>query len=87
MPAQRKVYGPYRVKNIGASGDVWEVVEMINNHDSHTWEELNPRVTYAGEKKRPTAFAKCMRLNKRWTQSMKESYSFDLLKYWEKATN
>lgn len=83
----QRVYGPYRVKNIGVDGDVWEIVGMVNNHDSRTWEELRPRVTYAGKEKRQTAYAKCLRLNKRWNQDMLESMRLDLIEYWEKATN
>jgi len=42
--AARKVFGPYRVKPIG--GGVLEVVEMVDNTDSRTWQELRPRATY-----------------------------------------
>ena len=84
MAAQRKVYGPYRVKNIGVSGDEWEVVQMVNG-DANTWEELRPRVMYAGKEKRQTAFAKCLRLNKQWTKQAMEAGDYSNIEYWEKA--
>ena len=81
MPAKQKVYGPYRVKNIGEGGDVYQVVSMIDN-SSNTWEELRPNRTYLN---RQSAYGKCLRLNRRW-QSDNEM-DFEMLEYWEKATN
>jgi hypothetical protein len=81
MPAKQKVFGPYRVKNIGSGNGVFEVVEMVDNH-SNTWEELRPRKTYLN---RQPAYGKCLRLNRRWQEEhMMED---DLLTYWQEATN
>jgi hypothetical protein len=81
MPAKQKVFGPYRVKNIGVGGDVYEVVEMVDNH-SNTWEELRPRKTYLN---RQSAYGKCLRLNKRWQED--HALDDEMLEYWEKAEN
>jgi hypothetical protein len=64
MAAKQRVIGPYRVKNIGVGGDVWEVVEMIDV-ERNTWEELRPRYTTLS---RQAAYGKCLRLNKRWNE-------------------
>ncbi len=78
---KRKVFGPYRVKNIGVDGEVFEVVEMEDNH-SNTWQELRPRYT---TQLRQAAFGKCLRLNQRWQdEHMMED---DLLEYWKEAAN
>jgi hypothetical protein len=87
MAAKQKVFGPYRVKNIGASGPVYEVVEMVDNH-SNTWQELRPRCVYATSKNpRQAAYGKCLRLNKRWQEEMEETFETEILEYWKKATN
>ncbi len=72
---ERKVFGPYRVKNIG----VYEVVEMENNH-SNTWQELRPRYTSIS---RQAAYGKCLRLNRRWQQD--HQLEDDVLEYWKTA--
>jgi hypothetical protein len=80
MP-QRQVFGPYRVKNIGVDGDVYEVVEMVDN-TSNTYQELRPRKTYLN---RQPAYGKCLRLNRRW---QKDNILEDaILEYWQDATN
>lgn len=79
---ERKVFGPYRVKDIGVDGSVYEVVSMVDNH-SNTWEELRPRYTSLS---RQAAYGKCLRLNKRW-QEEHEIEDTDLLAYWQEATN
>ncbi len=82
MPAKQKVHGPYRVKNIGVDGDVYELVEMVDN-TSNTYQELRPRKTYT--KNRQPAYGKCLRLNRRWqADHMMED---DILEYWQNATN
>lgn len=81
MPAKQKVFGPYRVKNIGAEGDVYQVVAMVDNQ-SNAWEELRPNRTYLN---RQSAYGKCLRLNRRWQND--HFMDFDMLEYWEKATN
>lgn len=80
--ASQKIVGPYRVKNIGAEGGVYEVVEMMDN-TSNTWHELRPRKTYL---KRESAYAKCVRLNRRWQEQL-NSDEDDLLAYWQAAAN
>lgn len=82
MVAQQRVYGPYRVKNIGANGDVYEVVEMVDNH-SNTWQELRPRKTYLN---RQAAYGKCLRLNKQWQEQLNPD-EFEILEYWTEASN
>ncbi len=78
MTAQRKVFGPYRVKNIG----VYEVVALMNNQSNTTWEELRPCYTSTS---RQAAYGKCLRLNQRWQdEHMMED---DLLEYWKEAAN
>jgi len=81
MSTKQKVFGPYRVKNIGVEGDVYQVVAMVDN-SSNTWEELRPNRTYLN---RQSAYGKCLRLNRRWQQD--HEMDFDMLEYWEKATN
>ena len=61
---RQKIEGPYRVKNIGVGGDVYEVVEMLDE-EKNQYTELRPRRTYL---KRPSAYAKMVRLNRRWQQ-------------------
>lgn len=81
---QERVYGPYRVKEIGV--EVYEVVEMVNNH-SNTWEELRPRKTYASsDNARQIAYAHCLRLNKRWQEQLNPD-EWEMLEYWKSATN
>ncbi len=82
MPTKQKVFGPYRVKNIGVNGDVWEVVEMVDN-TSNTWQELRPRAVYSNN--RQPAYGKCLRLNKKWQEE--HSMDDEVLEYWQKATN
>ena len=81
MSAKQKVHGPYRVKNIGVEGDVYQVVAMVDNH-SNAWEELRPNRTYLH---RQSAYGKCLRLNRRWQQD--HEMDFEMLEYWGKATN
>lgn len=81
MTTKQKVCGPYRVKNIGVGGDVYQVVSMMDN-ESNTWEELRPNRTYLN---RQSAYGKCLRLNKRWQDDNADDV--DMLEYWEKATN
>lgn len=85
MAAKQKVFGPYRVKNIGVyPGNVYEVVEMVDN-SSNTWQELRPRRTYLN---RQSAYGKCLRLNKRWhEETSQDPDDDDSIEYWEKATN
>lgn len=83
MAAKQKVYGPYRVKNIGVNGSVYQVVQMVDN-SSNAWEELRPNKTYLN---RQSAYGKCLRLNRRWQNAREESMDFDALEYWEKAKN
>jgi hypothetical protein len=80
MP-KRKVIGPYRVKNIGANGPVYEVVALVNNQ-SNTWEELRPRYTTLS---RQAAFGKCLRLNRRWQDDLNPD-ELDLIDYWKEAS-
>ena len=82
MAAKQKVFGPYRVKNIGSDGDVWEVVEMVDN-TSNTYQELRPRKTYIN---RQAAYGKCLRLNKQWQEQLSPEES-DLLDYWKEVAN
>lgn len=81
MSAKQKIFGPFRVKNIGSGGDVYEVVEMVDN-TSNTWEELRPRKTYLN---RQSAYGKMRRLNARWQDD--NALEVDMLEYWEKAVN
>lgn len=60
--AKLQIVGPYRVKNIGANGDVYKVVEMIDL-EKNSYRELNPDRTYLN---RQAAYGRCRRLNKRW---------------------
>ena len=83
MAATQKVFGPYRVKNIGSGSGVFEVVEMVDN-SSNTWQELRPRKTYLN---RQSAYGKCLRLNRRWQQETMMAMEDDLLHYWQKAAN
>ncbi len=64
MMAKQQIEGPYRVKNIGVGGDVYEVVEMLDEVKNQ-YAELRPRRTYL---KRQSAYAKMVRLNRRWQQ-------------------
>lgn len=82
MAAKQKVVGPYRVKNIGVNGDVYQVVEMVDN-TSNTWQELRPNTTYLN---RQSAYGKCLRLNRRWQEDLNPDDD-NLLEYWKKATN
>jgi hypothetical protein len=68
-----KIIGPYKVKNIGVGGDVWEVVSMVDVQ-SNTWEELRPRYTSLS---RQAAYGKALRLNQRWQDDMcmEDNYS------------
>lgn len=79
--AGQTIFGPYRVKNIGAVGDVYEVVEMVDNF-SNTWMELRPRKTYLV---RQSAYALCARLNKRWQRE--HELDSEMLDYWRNAEN
>ena len=81
MTAKQQVFGPYRVKNIGANGDVYEVVEMVDNQ-SNTWQELRPRYTTTT---RQAAYGKCLRLNQRWQDE--HMIEDDVLEYWKRASN
>lgn len=81
MPTKQKIFGPYRVKNIGEGGDVYEVVEMVDAH-SNTWEELRPRRTYLN---RQSAYGKCLRLNRRWQED--HELDVEMLEYWKNAEN
>lgn len=81
MKFRAPYYGPYRVKNIGVDGNVYEVVEMVDNI-SNTWLELRPRKTYTN---RQPAYGKCARLNKRWYQD--HIMDNDTLDYWLNASN
>jgi len=80
MAARQKFFGPYRVRPIG--GGVLEVVEMVDNTDPRTWQELRPRATYTN---RQPAYGKCLRLNIRWQKGHK--LEDDVLQYWKEATN
>lgn len=82
MAAQQKVFGPYRVKNIGSGNGVYEVVDMVDNH-SNTWQELRPRKTYLN---RRSAISQCYRMNRRWQEELNPD-ELDLLDYWKQATN
>jgi hypothetical protein len=82
MPAKQKVFGPYHVKNIGADGGVYMVVEMVDN-TSNTYQELRPNRTYLN---RQAAYGKCLRLNRRWQEQLNPDGD-DLLDYWKIATN
>jgi len=62
--ANRKVEGPYQVKNIGANGDVYKVVYMLDEQ-KNTYQELNPDRTYL---KRQSAFRRALNLNKKWNE-------------------
>lgn len=73
MVIKQKIVGPYRVKNIGANGDVWEVVEMIDPR-TNTWEELRPRRTYLH---RQPAYGLCLRLNKRWNDDCRLDENYE----------
>jgi len=81
VPATQKIFGPFRVKNIGSDGNVYEVVEMIDNY-SNTWEELRPRKTYLN---RQSAYGKMRRLNARWQED--NALEGHLLEYWKQVKN
>lgn len=64
MPRKQTIQGPYKVINIGVGGDVYEVVEIIDEEKrQHT--ELRPRKTYLN---RQSAYGMCARLNRRWQE-------------------
>ena len=79
--SKQKIYGPYRVKNIGVGGNVYMVVEMVDNY-SNTWQELRPNRTYLN---RQAAYGKMARLNRRWQEDYWNEP--ELLEYWREATN
>ncbi len=85
MIAKQKIYGPYRVKNIGVKGDVYQVVKMVDNV-TNAWEELCPNETYLNPQ---TAYGKCASLNKRWQEEhCGWEYNWpEMLAYWRNATN
>ncbi len=84
MTAKQTIYGPYRVKNIGVNGDVYQVVEMIDNQ-SNTWEELRPNKTYLNPQ---SAYGRCARLNRRWQdEHALDDNWFEMRDYWMKTTN
>ncbi len=75
--ANQTIHGPYRVKPHGT----YEVVEMRDN-TSNDFFELRPRCSYP---KRESAYAKCVRLNRRWQREHQDEP--DILDYWQQATN
>lgn len=84
MTAKQKIYGPYRVKNIGVNGDVYQVVEMVDNQ-INTWKELRPNKTYLN---RQSAYGKCARLNRRWQdERVFDPDWIEMRDYWKSATN
>ena len=66
--AKQQIEGPYRVKNIGVNGNVYEVVEMLDeSKNQHA--ELRPRRIYSSKPhSRQTAYQAMVRLNRRWQQ-------------------
>ncbi len=60
--AKLQIVGPYRVINVGANGNVYKVVEMIDL-EKNSYQELNPDRTYLN---RQSAYGRCKRLNQRW---------------------
>lgn len=84
QPKHLKVVGPYRVKNIGVGGNVYEVVEMVDN-TSNRWMELRPRYTTTS---RQAAYGKCLRLNQRWQDDHQSDEDFaEALAYWRETAN
>lgn len=67
--ARQTVEGPYRVKNFGVDGDLYEVVEMVDEA-KNSFEYLRPRRTYL---KRESAYQAMARLNRRWQKAQLES--------------
>lgn len=55
----RKIQGPYRV--VSTQPNIWEVVEVVGDQ----YVKLRPAARYA---KRPSAYGKCIRLNRKWQQ-------------------
>ena len=62
--AKQTVQGPYRVKNFGVGGGLYEVVEMVDE-EKNSFEYLRPRRTYL---KRQSAYQAMVRLNRRWQE-------------------
>lgn len=81
MAAKQKVFGPYKVINIGVGGNMYEVVEMLDK-EKNQHAELRPRKTYLN---RQSAFGKCLRLNRRWQEE--NIMDDELLDYWKEAAN
>lgn len=77
MAAKRKYEGPYRVQNIGANGDVYQIVCIVDRPQNQTrvpqFEELNPPRTFSRGGARQSATRLCTNLNKRW----QEDHAFD----------
>ena len=73
-----KIYGPYRVIDIGNNDPLYQVVEMAHPEDTSMYYELSPNRSYTI---RQSAYNRCRRLNEKW---QKENWDRpDLLKCWE----
>lgn len=75
-----KIYGPYRVIDIGNNDPLYQVVEMADPKDASMYRDLRPSRSY---KIRQSAYNRCRRLNQKWQE---ENFDRpDLLKRWEES--
>ena len=60
----KRIEGPYRVKNIGVSGDVFRVVYM-EDEAKNNYREIDGAHSYLN---RTHAYRRCRQLNKQWQE-------------------
>ena len=75
-----KVYGPYRVIDIGNNESSYQVVEMAAPEDASMYYELRPNRSYTI---RQSAYNRCRRLNEKWQEENRDRP--DLLEGWMKS--
>jgi hypothetical protein len=73
--ASIQIAGPYRVKNIGMDGNMWEVVEM-EDIQKNIFHQLRPRRVYT-EDQRQAAYGLCKRLNLKWQKEHELDENYD----------